>query len=202
MSENKTINSFHLWRQSGCSLKLIFTVFFSLQLKAYVRASKQGWWMWPCGWGPALTIPEVTRPQAGIQYPGLSLRNCLNKKTNSPGSIKVCYLTLQNDQVRFLLRRHSITDGNLNVFSVLLKYYTRWQAYKQEYCVILSTRNKHCTVAFLLVGAVRIQTPMNTHCDKTLRIFKLYTQVTCLYSLLLLIKSSFYKNLTQWCDYL
>lgn len=63
--------------------------------------------MWPCGWGPAPTIPEATRLQGGIQCPGLSLRNCPNKKKvtcqggTSPGSITVCYVAFQNDQVGF-----------------------------------------------------------------------------------------------------
>ena len=104
-SENKTINNFHLWRQFGCSLRFNCTVFLfffpPLQLKACARVWKQGWSMWPCGWGPVPTIPEETRLLGGIQYPELSSRNCPNKKGTSPSSVTVCYLALSNDQVWF-----------------------------------------------------------------------------------------------------
>lgn len=65
------------------------------------------------------------------------------------------YVIWPSKTIRYgLLRRHSINDGNFNGFFIFLKYHTRWQAHKNEYCVILSTRNKLCTVAFQLMGAV------------------------------------------------
>lgn len=197
-SENKTINNFHLWRQFGCSLRfnctvfLFFSFFSPLQLKACARVWKQGWWMWPCGWGPAPTIPEETRLQGGIQYPELSLRNCPNKKGTSPGSVTVCYLALWNDQVWSAEGSHSITDGNLNVCMFCFNTILVDRPVNKNTVSFCLPKIKLCTVASLPLAAVGTQQPLNRHCDKTLTIFKLCNHVTCLYSLLLLIKSSFF----------
>lgn len=107
VSENITINVICVCRAVWVFPEIHLQSSLSFcQLKGCVRVSKQGWWTWLCGWGPALTIQEVTHLQGGIQYPGLSLRNFLNKTCFMKGRgpvlvVTVCYLAFQNDQVWF-----------------------------------------------------------------------------------------------------
>lgn len=99
-----------------------------LQSKVCVRESKQAWWMWPSGWGPAPITPEGTRLQAGIRYPGLSSRSCLNKTQGraGPDSVTVCYLP----PVVFC-------------WDVTASLMVTCKACKQECCVLLSVLFPH-----------------------------------------------------------
>lgn len=103
----------------GCSLQFTCPVFVSVlflcQWKDCVRVSKQAWWTWLYGWGPALTIPVVMHPRGGIRFPGLSSKSFPNKNSyirgmgSAPVRMRVCYIVFQNEQVR-LAQNH--TDGN------------------------------------------------------------------------------------------
>lgn len=158
---------FHVWRQWGVpgnSSSCPCLLFSPLQLKVYARVWKQGWWMWPCGWGPAQTTPEVMHLQAGIQYLESSLRNCPNKENkNGAHKGRDQYNSMSSCPPKWSgmadWRSHSIADGNWNV-CVLFKYYTSLKAYTEEYCH-LSTTNKLCTVSSLLIGAGGLQKPYN-----------------------------------------
>lgn len=117
--------------------------------------------MWPYGWGPAQTTPEVMHLQAGIQYLESSLRNCPNKK-NINGARKgltACHLALRNDRVWLTEEvTASLMGTGMFVFCLNTILVSRLT---QRNTVILSTANKLCTVSSLLIGAGGIQKPYN-----------------------------------------